>query len=254
MRALFIFASLALSTSVAWGQAPKTPLFDVASVRPSQHIVGPDYNNQFTYSPTGISGRNVTLKRLLAEAYHLQLNQIFGPGWLDQSEYDVEAKTAEGATRDQLAQMLRNLIAERFALAEHNEMREMRVYELVTAKSGPLIHAMKSGENVNAGAGMHFHGDMAQFADLLAVQLSIPAAASPSEPVRASSAPILVLDKTGLPGIFDFDVAMRPEMGTDGFTSWQRALQDQLGLKIEGRKERVPVLVVDGATRTPTQN
>jgi uncharacterized protein (TIGR03435 family) len=63
-----------------------------------------------------------------------------------------------------------------------------------------------------------------------------------------------VLDKTGLPGIFDFSVDMHPELGTDMFTSWQRALEDQLGLRIESRKENVAVLVVDEAARIPTEN
>src|SRR5258708_1697096 len=85
---------------------------------------------------------------------------------------------------------------------------------------------------------------MRQFADLLAVQLSIPAADNPSEPVRASAAQIPVVDKTGLTGVFDFSVEMRPELGTDMFTAWQRVLQEQLGLRIESRKGKVAVLVV----------
>jgi uncharacterized protein (TIGR03435 family) len=93
-----------------------------------------------------------------------------------------------------------------------------------------------------------------QFAGLLAVQLSIPASDNPAEPVRASVSPISVLDKTGLPGIFDFSVDIHPELGTDGFASWQRALEDQLGLRIESRKENVAVLVVDEAARIPTVN
>jgi uncharacterized protein (TIGR03435 family) len=54
-----------------------------------------------------------------------------------------------------------------------------------------------------------------------------------------------------------FDVAsvnMHPELGTDMFATWQRALQDQLGLKIEGRKEDLTVLVVDQAAKIPTAN
>jgi uncharacterized protein (TIGR03435 family) len=43
-------------------------------------------------------------------------------------------------------------------------------------------------------------------------------------------------------------------MGTDMFTSWQRVLEDQLGLRIESRKENVAVLVVDEATKIPTEN
>ncbi len=255
MRALSILIPLALSSSVAVGQASTTaPAFDVASVRPSQHLVGPDYNNQLSYSPTGITGTNVTLQRLVAEAYHLQLNQVLGPSWLDKNEYDVEAKATGVVTREQMALMLRSLVADRFKLTQHSEMREMRVYELVVAKSGPKIRPAGDGENPTARAGLHFHGDLRQFADLLAVQLSIPASDNPAEPARASASPISVLDKTGLPGIFDFTVDIHPELGTDMFTSWQRVLEDQLGLRIEGRKGNVAVLVVDQAARIPTEN
>jgi uncharacterized protein (TIGR03435 family) len=237
------------------GQAAATPpAFDVASVKPSQHSVGPDYNNQLTYTQMGISARNVTLKRLLAEAYHLQMNQVLGPNWLDQNEYDVDAKAAGAATKEQTALMLQSFVSERFNVKQHSEMREMRVYELVVDKSGSKIHPMTGEETASAHAGFHFHGDLRQFADLLAVQLSIPASNNPSEPARASTSQIPVVDKTGMPGIFDFSVDMHPELGTDMFASWQRALQDQLGLKIEGRKGNLTVLVVDQAARIPTAN
>jgi uncharacterized protein (TIGR03435 family) len=255
MRTLVLSIFLALPVPLAFGQAStQAPSFDVASVKPSKHEVGPDYNNQLTYSQNGFTGRNATLKRLVAEAYHLQLNQILGPGWFSQNEYDVDARAAGAATREQMAQMLRSLLTQRFHLVEHSEMKEMRDFELVIDKSGPKIHPMKDGETAGVQAGFHFHGDLRQFADLLAVQLTIPATDNPGEPVRASQSQIPVLDKTGLPGIFDFNVDIRPELGTDMFTSWQRALQDQLGLKIENRKGNVAVVVVDEAAKIPTEN
>jgi uncharacterized protein (TIGR03435 family) len=255
MVALRVSNLLALSISLAIGQAsPAGPAFDVASVKASQHEVGPDYNNQITYSPTGITARNATLKRLLADAYHLQLNQISGPGWLDRNEYEIDARAAGASTREQMALMLRNLVAERFKLKQHSEMREMRVYALEIGKSGAKIRAMRDGETVTAGGGFHFHGDLRQFADLLAVQFSMPAMANPNEPVRASAAQVLVVDKTGLEGIFDFSVDTHPELGTDAFTLWQRALEDQLGLRIENRKENVTVMIVDDAAKIPTEN
>jgi uncharacterized protein (TIGR03435 family) len=255
MQVPSLFITLALSSAVAFGQASSAaPAFDVASVKPCQHIVGPDYNNQLTYSPAGFTARNVTLRRLLAEAYRLQVNQVIGPAWVDQNEYDIEARAAGAATREQMAQMLRGLVRERFNLKQHSEMREMRVYELVVDSSGTKIRPVKDGETAVAGSGFHFHGDLRQFADLLAVQLSIPAADNPAETVRASSTLIPVVDKTGLAGVFDFTVDMHPELGTDMFTAWRRALQDQLGLRIESRKENVTVLVVDEARRIPTEN
>ena len=184
----------------------------------------------------------------------MQLNQVLGPGWLGQNEYDIEAKAASVSTKEQMAPMLRSLVADRFQLTQHSETREMRVYELVVDKSGSKIRPLNEGEPVKAGAGFHFHGDMRQLADLLAVQLTIPSSNNPAEPARASTSQIPVVDKTGIPGIFEFTVDMHPELGTDMFASWQRALQDQLGLKIESRKENLEVLVVDQALKIPTQN
>jgi len=255
MRALCLLMSLVLPTAVIVGQvAPSAPSFEVASVKPSQHTVGPDYNNQLTYSQNGLTARNVTLKRLVAEAYVVQLNQVSGPNWLDQNEYDIDARTAGANTREQMAPMLRTLLAGRFNLVEHNEAREMRVYELVVGKSGPRIHALKDGETPATQAGFHFHGDMRQFADLLAAQFSIPAPQNPSEPARGFGPQIPVVDKTGLAGVFDFSVDMRPDLGTDMFTAWQRALRDQLGLSLESRKENLSVIFVDSAAKIPTEN
>jgi uncharacterized protein (TIGR03435 family) len=62
------------------------------------------------------------------------------------------------------------------------------------------------------------------------------------------------LDQTGLPGIYDFSVDVRPEAGGDMFLLWQRVLRDQLGLKLEGQKAKVEFLVVDRAERTPAAN
>jgi uncharacterized protein (TIGR03435 family) len=49
-------------------------------------------------------------------------------------------------------------------------------------------------------------------------------------------------------------VDIHPELGTDMFTLWQRALQDQLGLRIASRKGSLVVVVVDKASKIPTEN
>jgi uncharacterized protein (TIGR03435 family) len=241
-----------LISLVALGQA--SPSFEVASAKASQRLVGPDYNNRLAYSPTGITARNATLQRLLAEAYHLQLNQVFGPNWIKQNEYDIEARAGAGVAREQVALMLRALLVERFSLKQHQEARDTRVYELVVDSAGPKIRPVQAGEATTSGSGFHFHGPLHDFADLLAVQLTIPATNDPSQPVTAGGPPILVLDKTGLSGIYDFSADIRPELGTDMFTQWQRTLREQLGLRIISRKASVEVMVVDSAEKTPAQN
>ncbi|WP_109486799.1 TIGR03435 family protein [Occallatibacter savannae] len=238
-----------------WAQSA-TPSFEVASVRPSQHAVGPDYNNQIAYSGDRFVAKNVTLKRLIAEAWHLQMNQVSGPAWIGRNEYDVEARVSAGADGEKVHLMLRGFLAERFHLKEQNETREMRTYELTVGKGGAKVQPVKDGKTgAAAGPGLHFHGDMREFADLLAVQFSIPAAPpDPGTPVRAGGTMIPVLDKTGLQGIYDFSADVRPEPGTDAFTAWKRVLENQLGLEIESKKADVPLLVVDDADKVPTAN
>jgi len=231
------------------------PTFEVASVRPSLHEVGPDYNNQITYSGDRFVGKNVTLKRMVAEAWHCQMNQVMGPAWIDRNEYDVEARVPAGTDPQQEALMLRGFLAARFQLKEHSESRDMRVYELTVGKGGSKIQPVKAGAaDTPAGSGFHFRGNMRQFADLLAVQFSIPAASDPNTPVRAGGTMIPVLDKTGLQGVYDFSVDQHPEPGTDAFTGWKRTLEDQLGLEIASRKGEVQVVVVDNAAKVPTAN
>ena len=255
MRAPIALMLLVFLSSAAVGQtALQKTSFDVASVKASQRLVGPDYNNQLAFSQMGIRARNVTLRRLIAEAYRLQLNQVIGPSWLDQNEFDMEAQAGGAVAKEQLILMLRSLLADRFDLKQHRETRNMRAYELVTDKAGPKIQPTKAGEEARTGTGFHFRGDMRQLADLIAIQLNIPAPTDPTRPAMALGPPAPVLDKTGLSGIYDFDVNVRPELGADGFTVWQRLLQDQLGLKLENRRANVPVLVVDNVARIPTRN
>jgi uncharacterized protein (TIGR03435 family) len=253
MRVLLLLCALSLPGLAASGQAA-APAFDVVSIKPVEHIVGLDYNNRLTYSSNGLAARNITLKRLIAEAYGLQLSQVSGPKWIDENEYDIDARTAGAASREQMLLMLRSLLAERFNLKQHSETREMRVYDLMVGKSGVKIHPVNDGEIDTTHAGSHFRGDMRSFADFLAVLFTLPAPSSPSEPVIAGGPQIPVLDKTGLTGVFDFSVDMRPELGTDGFAMGQRVLRDQLGLDIESRKENVVIVVVDDAAKIPTEN
>lgn len=256
MRLLVAAAALfqLVPISSGWAQAAQ-PSFEVASVRPSQHEVGPDYNNQIAYSGDRFTGKNVTLKRLIAEAWNCQVKQVSGPAWIERNEYDVEARLPAGTGHEKIEAMLRRFLEERFHLKERGESREMRVYELTVAKSGPKIQPAKVGAGVNpAGPGFHFHGDMRQFADLLAVQFSIPAASDPSTPVRAGGTMIPVLDKTELQGTYDFTADVRPDPATDAFTAWKRVLEDQLGLEIESRKAAVPIVVVEDADIVPTEN
>ena len=236
-----------LAASIWLGIAFAQVTFDAASVRRSEINRGVDARGQVAFGPNRVSAKNVTLKHLIATAYQVQHSQIAGgPRWLDSQEFDIEARMEAEVTRVQLRQMLQALLAERFHLVFRKETKDLRVHALVVDKNG---FKTKQG-----GGGQHFHGDMRQLADLIAVQATIPAAVDPGRPAMAGGAPILVIDKTGLDGVYDFDLDLRPELGTDQFTLWQRVLREQLGLRLESQKAKVEVLVIDAADRIPGAN
>jgi uncharacterized protein (TIGR03435 family) len=228
VRTAILFAGLMLSG------------FEVASVKPSGHLAGPDYGNKMSYSPTGFSAKNATLKRLTAEAYHVQPFQVMGAKWMDSAEYDLEARSGGPAGREELRAMLQSLLNERFHLALHREMKEMKVYNLSVDKNGPKL---KPGGQ-----------DLDQFSALLAVQLTIHGMDDPTKPGMADGPPVPVINRTGLEGDYDFHVNIRPEPGADMFTLWQRALREELGLRLEGGKARVETLVIDAADKMPAAN
>lgn len=253
MRTWRVAVFLFLLNSVARSQPTVPAEFDIASVKPSSHPVGPDYNNLFVFSRAGITARNATLRRLIAEAYGIQMNQVLGPNWLDQNEFDIDARAGHPISNEERDLMLRLLLTRRFHLRQHQETRDMHVYELIADATGLKIHAAKEDDPPVTGPGFHFRGDMRHFADLLTVQLSIPASDDPTQLSRAGGPRIPVIDKTGLPGIYEFSAAISPEPGVDSFTLWKRALP-QMGLKLESRKGPAEVLVVDSADRVPVAN
>jgi uncharacterized protein (TIGR03435 family) len=241
-------------SSAIFAQSPAMqPAFAVASVKPNPHLAGKDAITRLSYNSGGVSGHNLTLKQLIVEAYDLQPHQVSGgPKWLDNDEYDIDARADGPASKEQLRGMLRTLLAERFGLAMHSETKELPVYELTVDKNGPKIH--RATDSATRGGAQGFHGDMREFANFLSVKLSIPALDDPGRPGIASGPPTPVVDKTGLPGIYDFNIEMKLELGVDMFVLWQRVLEDQLGLKLEARKSKVEVWVVERANRVPTGN
>jgi uncharacterized protein (TIGR03435 family) len=58
-----------------------------------------------------------------------------------------------------------------------------------------------------------------------------------------------VVDETGIKGAVDIAIDLRPDQNTDAFTLWQRALEEQLGLRLESKKAEVPVLVIENAEK-----
>jgi uncharacterized protein (TIGR03435 family) len=128
----------------AYGQDQPTT-FEVASVRISPPIdrTKPPKNGcsggPGTTDPGLYVCRYVTLQTLVIEAFGLAAYQLPYVPSGDHTTYDVEAKVPAGATREQLRGMTQRLLAERFKLAYHLEMKPAPVYDLAIAKNGPKL-------------------------------------------------------------------------------------------------------------------
>jgi len=242
----------ALALVLFWmipAQMSAQPTFSAAAVHPSRTALGRDGN--INWNPVRFTATNATLKRLLFEAWQLPYSQIMGPDWLDSNEYDISATSDAPASPAQSRLMLQTLLTERFALKLHRETRERNRYEL-TSTSG-------TRERLAANASAkekkwHYHGTLREFAGRLSLLLTIPLTDDPTRPSHASGPAIPVIDQTGLEGEYEINLDIRPDSGSDAFTIWQRALQEQVGLKLENRKGPVEMLVIDHAEKTPAGN
>jgi uncharacterized protein (TIGR03435 family) len=115
------------------------PAFEVASIRLLPSGIIP------TDSRRGINikGNQVycfmQLSSLIATAYRLKPFQITGPDWLELQRLVINARIPDGATKDQVPEMLKSLLADRFGLIIHWEEKSRPVYALVVAKGGPKL-------------------------------------------------------------------------------------------------------------------
>ena len=120
-------------------QSSSNLAFEVASVKPS----APQSMNMIRVGMQVDGGMlrysNVSLKDIIRAAYRVKDFQIDGPDWLNGARFDITAKLPEGATREQVPEMLQALLAERFKLTLHRDTKEHPIYALVAGKDGPKL-------------------------------------------------------------------------------------------------------------------
>src|SRR5688572_21499573 len=133
MNKAVVVAALAvlLGASHLAAQSVAALAFEVASVKPS-------VPNPFGLRvPPPVIGRftalNAQLRDLVSIAYGVFDFQIDGgPDWQTSPRFDIQATTTEPVLGiDAMRPMLKTLLADRFLLKVHSEMREMPIYALV---------------------------------------------------------------------------------------------------------------------------
>jgi uncharacterized protein (TIGR03435 family) len=239
----------------------KLPEYDVASVKENK---SGDHMMRIMNTPDGFSCTNIPLTTLIGDAYGIRQDLISGgPGWVNSTGFDVEAKVA-GTDVDafkkliwrQRNALLQALLADRFKLKVHHETKVLPMYDLIVAKGGPKLKAAAPADTTadapkGPGAAKP-HGMMTMGPGMFKGQgLSMTALAGELSSVLEHT----VVDKTGLTGNYDFDLKWTPEeagpSGDDGSAesgaSIFTAVQEQLGLKLQSTRGPVDTLVIDYA-------
>ena len=97
----------------------------------------------------GYAVQNMPVKDMISVIYRVPGRQIMGaPDWLSSERFDIEAKADRAYSLDDLHEMFRNMLADRFNLKTHKEIKEGPVYELTISKSGLKMKPDGLGQDV----------------------------------------------------------------------------------------------------------
>ena len=247
MRRLAMCVAAAGLAAMATGE---TASFDVVSVKPSP----PDAKvSQTTYDPGAIIAHGVNLKQLIEWAYGMTDVQLSGgPGWIDSKFFDVEARAGGNHTKAELLLGLQPVLAERFKLGLHQDMKEMSVFSLTAPGNHAALHEAKGGPaNIQLRAAPQAARDTPPSTiQVVGQSVSMQFLANNLTQILGQ----LVVDRTGLPGSYDFaaEGSLDAEAIASGgkrsaVTNVLLEAMPQLGLKLDSKKESVEILVIDHA-------
>jgi uncharacterized protein (TIGR03435 family) len=239
-------ASVLFAPLLVFAQSPKA-VFEAASIKPSDPNT-PGYS--WRSDPGRLTVQNMSLKNLIMLAWDVKSYQISGgPKWLDGDRFDItarmeesEAKAPRGKEADARIRMaLQALLADRFQLRTHADSKPLSAYTLVLAKNGfklkPVENTHGSSNNWGRGTLTAKGSSLAEFASALSSQMDRP-----------------VVDRTGIGGVYDFTLQWSPGDDPDATDSAAgpslfTVIQEALGLKLEGKKVPVQVIVVDSVEK-----
>lgn len=266
--------------SVTLREQTTLPSFEVASVK--RNLSGLGRSMIENVQPSGLWHlTNVPTRALIRTAYRAQDFQIVGaPDWVQTEHYDVVAKASgdlrpvgPGAPRAHFL-MLRSLLIDRFKLKARFETRDAPVFALVVARAdgkpgaglvpahddcAAIVAAEVKGERPPSPPGERPACGLIAGPNRVGGNRIAGGNRSMSELATTLSGSMnrMVLDRTGLSGVFNFTLDFVPDGGpidaTQNLPSLQTALQEQLGLKLEPARGPVEFLVIDQVER-PIEN
>jgi bla regulator protein BlaR1 len=223
------------------------PPFHIISDSPSVPILG------VRMGPEGFAATNATLRNLIRWAYGVQDNQISGgPAWINTERYDVDTKYTTSIpddsplrslpdngphALDQRRLMVHLLLADRFKLAVHHEVKELPADLLLVGPNGSKLNEVQVQPD-----------SIVQSRFLESKNQLVGRQTNLSGLVRSLSQRTgsLVIDETKLKGLYDFTFDWPPQ-SPDSQAALVTALREQLGLELRQQTALVDTIIVDHA-------
>lgn len=256
---------------------------------------GPDDNYIVTHGV--LSAKNYPLLNLIVFAYKVPTAQGQAllaslPVWTNSELFDIEARTDNrDVTKDQLRLMVQALLADRFHLVIHREVREVNEYAAVLARPGKLGPNIRPHPADQPCSPIYVRpkdtdpkpaSDPRDFAGGFPLRCRTFGPGPATEPYYktegARDLPMEtivstfsglgnldrpIIDHTGLTGTYDWHIEFLPELPPDAHIpgrppdafgpSFTEAVRNQLGIKLVPEKGPYDFLIVDHIEQ-PTEN
>jgi uncharacterized protein (TIGR03435 family) len=140
-RAVTLLLSAFLLTGAALAQTPAKPQFEVATIKPAAPlnpaaIQAGKLRVGLQIDKARVDIGFLSLADMIQAAFKLKQHQVVAPDWAKNERFDILAKIPEGGTKEQVPEMLQQLLIERFGLKFHRETKDLNVYGLLVAKGG----------------------------------------------------------------------------------------------------------------------
>jgi uncharacterized protein (TIGR03435 family) len=258
MLGYFSIALLILIGAPVVAQSPTavaSPAYDVVTIKPNDSGGG----TSFSTRDDSFHATNMSIRQMLVYSFGIRDGLISGlPGWAESARFDILAKIVDydpkvKLSREQRRAMLGVVLAERFHLKLHTQIKQLPVYELTVGKGGPKFEptpatvpggdALPNDGPSPGSTGINPSNGTASLTGNT-VSMSILATDLSEQLDRT------VIDRTGLNGVYDFHLRWTADnasqvVAEDAPPSLFTALQDQLGLRLQPGKGPVKTLIVD---------
>ncbi len=271
----------------------KAPLaFDVVSVKPAAPGTFPIVPAFMRDKGARILGQQTMAApalMLISYSYHMQMSESLEtfrkqPDWVRNRIYTVTFRAEGEPTRDQVREMMRTMLADRFGLKIHEYTREGTVNKLVLSKPGVLgpnikPHPEGASCSTQEGASVGNAPDVSKppvaqcgftwyYLPTMVLHVgltdtTIAGAAASLAGIGANGLETRpIVDATGLTGKYDLTLEFRPASGSlltnpdaddGGAPTLIQALKEQLGMRVETGPGPVRVVLIDHIAE-PTPN